>query len=167
VGDESYSLDGVSYYDHSSGVRDWTHNQGHHFTMLAMPNETIHAIGAYISPTEVRNFGVMFNKEGKKLKVEHSEMPRLMDIFNIPKSFDWPLKIEGGEVLTYKVEVLHSFPASITENNDNINGIFWEAAGDPVFLTECQVKVTAPDGAVGYGHLELSNRRSSMSPKKC
>lgn len=166
VGSESYSLDGVSYYDHSSGVRDWSHNIGHHFAMIAMPDHTIHAIGAYTSPTEARIFGVWFTKDGKQLEVVHTEMPRLMDISNIPKSFDWPLQTKDGELLMYHLEVMHSFPATITEKNDNINGIFWEATGDPIFLTECQVKVTAPDGAVGYGHLELSNRRSFMSPKK-
>jgi hypothetical protein len=164
IGNENYRLDGHTYYDHSSGVRDWTHFHSHHFGLIAMPDYTIHMIGIYTSPTEARDaIGVWFTKDGKKLKLEHSMMPRMADVAATPQQFDWVLKAEGGESLKYRVEVLHNFPMTITFDNDNINGIAWDAVGDPLFFTECQVRVTAPDGTVGYGHVERSNRRSCLS----
>jgi hypothetical protein len=70
--------------------------------------------------------------------------------------------MDGHGEPTFQVEVFHTFPATITFDNDNINGCAWDAEGDPLFLTECQVAVTAPDGSVGYGHIERSNRRSCL-----
>jgi hypothetical protein len=164
VGNESYRLDGVSYYDHSSGVRDYTEFHSHHFGMIAMPNATIEALCIYRSATEVRGYiGVWFTKEGKKLKIEKTTMQRLTNLSSLPEPFDWVVKVEGLEAQTFRVEVLHSFPCTITFDNDNINGVDWELSGDPAFYTEYQVKVTAPDGSVGYGHLECSNRRSCLS----
>ena len=163
VDEETYSLGGISYYDHSSGVRDWTHFHSHHFALIAMPDCTIHIIGIYGNDGLPRPaIGAWFTTDGKQLKIEHSEMPRLDSVLGVPLKFDFVIKPDGGEKQTYKVEVLHNFPMTITFDNDNINGIDWELPGDPLFLTECQVKVVAPDGSVGYGHIERSNRRSSL-----
>jgi hypothetical protein len=163
VGEEHFRLEGVSYYDHSSGVRDWSNQHSHHFAMIAMPTYTLHAGQVYLYPTEERRGGgVWFTEDGTMRRVSGSEMPRQADVFGAPDQFDWLLKIEGKEHV-FNVEVLHSFPSTITFDNDNINGTDWETPGDPLFLSECQVKVTAPDGAVGYGHIERSNRRSCMT----
>jgi hypothetical protein len=162
VGNERYELDGVSYYDHSSGPRDWTNQHSHHFAMIAMPTYTLHAGQVYLSPTEARRGGgVWFTEDGTLNRVSRSEMPRQANVFGAPQQFDWMIKTQGQE-LVYRVEVLHTFPATITFDNDNINGTDWEIPGDPLFLSECQVRVTAPDGAVGYGHIERSNRRSCL-----
>jgi hypothetical protein len=163
VGDEHYRLDGVSYYDHSSGVRDWTNQHSHHFAMIAMPTYTIHAGQVYLSPTEERRGGgVWFAQDGAMKRVSRSEMPRQASVLGAPTEFDWLLKVEGQERI-FRVEVLHNFPATITHDNDNINGTDWDLPGDPLFLSECQVKVTDPDGAIGYGHIERSTRRSCMT----
>ncbi|MCW2620596.1 MAG: hypothetical protein JWL64_198 [Frankiales bacterium] len=162
VGEERYRLDGVGYYDHSSGVRDWTNFHAHHFAMIAMPDYTLHLGSVYTSPTEGRaGGGVWFPREGKPLRIRASTMPRQADVLGAPHEFDWVLDVAGQGELTFRVEVLHTFPNTITLDNDNINGIDWEIPGDPLYPTECQVRVTAPDGAVGYGHLERSNRRSA------
>jgi hypothetical protein len=162
-GDEQYRLDGVSYYDHSSGPRDWTNQHSHHFAMVAMPTYTLHAGQVYLSPTEERRGGgVWFTEDGTMKRVSRSGMPRQASVYGAPQQFEWLLKVEGQE-LVYTVDVLHTFPATITFDNDNINGTDWEAPGDPLFLSECQVRVTAPDGAIGYGHIERSNRRSSLT----
>ena len=163
VGKASYRLDGITYYDHSSGVRDWTHFHSHHFALIAMPDYTIHTIGIYGMDGQPRPpVGVWFTKEGKPLKIVQSEMPRLDNVLSTPHKFDLVLQTEGGERQTFKVEILHTFPMTITFDNENINGIDWELPGDPLFLTECQAKITAPDGSVGYGHIERSNRRSVL-----
>jgi hypothetical protein len=52
--------------------------------------------------------------------------------------------VNGHGELTFQVEVFHTFPATITFDIDNINGCAWDAEDDPLFLTECQVAVTAP-----------------------
>ena len=163
VGGETYRLDGVSYYDHSSGVRDWTGFHSHHFLIIVMPDYTMHAGQVYTSPTEERRGGgVWFTSEGEMLRITRSEMPRQIDVFGAPQQFDWHMKLAGKGEMTFRIEVLHSFPATITFDNDNINGCDWDAVGDPMFLTECPVRVTAPDGTVGYGHIERSNRRSCL-----
>lgn len=164
VGQETYRLDGITYYDHSSGVRDWTHFHSHHFALIAMPDYTLHCGQVYTSPTEARRGGgLWFPKEGKPLRISESVMPRQTDVLGSPREFDWVLKVSGHGEMTFRVEVLHTFPATITFDNDNINGIDWEIPGNPLYPTECQVRVTAPDGAVGYGHIERSNRRSCFS----
>jgi hypothetical protein len=163
VGSNTYSLDGISYYDHSSGVRDWTLFHSHHFAMIEMPGYRLHVGQVHNSPTESRKGGgVWFADDGEQLRVTRSEVPRLTDVSGAPAHFDWLIKVQGKGELTYKVEVCHTFPSTITFENDNINGCDWGAEGDPLFPIECQVKVTAPDGAVGYGHFERSNRRSAL-----
>ncbi|MET0984775.1 MAG: hypothetical protein ABW034_05135 [Steroidobacteraceae bacterium] len=165
VGTETYRLDGVSYYDHSSGVRDWTHFHSHHFGNIAMPDVTIYQIGVYSSPSEARApIGAWFDNTGKALKIESSVMPRLQNVLGAPHEFEWKLKVEGKKEMALRVEVLHDFPMTVTFDNDNINGVAWDAQGDPLYMIESQVRVTAPDGSVGYGHVERSNRRSLVKP---
>ncbi|MDY0013947.1 MAG: hypothetical protein RBS40_13765 [Rhodocyclaceae bacterium] len=162
VGDEQFRLDGISYYDHSSGVRDWTHFHSHHFALIAMPDYTLHLGQTYTSPTEARKGGgVWFTQDGTQRRISRSEMPRISDVLGNPTEFDWLIKVEGQEMI-YRVGVLHTFPSTITFDNDNINGIDWLIPGDPLYPIECQVRVTAPDGAVGYGHIERSTRRSCL-----
>jgi hypothetical protein len=165
VGAERYRLDGVSYFDHSSGVRDWTHFHSHHFANIAMPDATIYQIGVYSSPTEARApIGAWFDASGKGAKIESSVMPRLESVVGAPQEFEWLVKVEGRKEMALRVEVLHNFPMTVTFDNDNINGVAWDVdpAGDPIFMVESQVRVTAPDGSVGYGHVERSNRRSCL-----
>lgn len=164
VAGEAYRLDGVTYYDHSAGVRDWTHFHSHHFSGLILPDATIHAIGVYSSPTDAREpVGIWFTESGEKLKLELSSMPRLEDVFGAPQQFDYVIKAEGMAARTYRVEVLHNCPCTITFDNDNINGVGWDLPGDPLFLVESQVRVTAPDGSIGYGHIERSNKKSLLT----
>lgn len=163
VGDATYRLDGVSYYDHSCGVRDWTHFHSHQFALIAMPEYTLHAGQVYASPTEARpGGGVWFDQNGGARRIRRTSMPRLEDVLGSPGRFNWTMEVDGHGELTFQVEVIHTVPATITFDNDNINGCAWDAEGDPLFLTECQVAVTAPDGSVGYGHIERSNRRSCL-----
>lgn len=163
VGNEHYLLDGVTYYDHSSGIRDWSKSNSHNFAQILMPDYTIHAVTVYAKPNVAHvHFGVFSFKEGKQLKIIQSSMPQLTDVFGTHEQYDWVLQTEGEKPQTFRVEVLHTFPMTITSENDNINGTYWDAPGDPIFFSECQVKVTAPDGAVGYGHIERTNRRSCV-----
>lgn len=167
VGNETYSLDGITYYDHSSGIRDWTKSNSHNFAQILMPDYTIHAVTVYHEPGVAHvHFGVVAPKEGKQLKIIQSTMPQYTDVFSSHEKFDWILQTEGAQPQTFRVEVEHTFPMTITSENDNINGTFWDAPGDPIFFSELQVKVTAPDGSVGYGHIERTNRRSHILPRK-
>lgn len=167
VGSERYSLDGVSFYDHSSGVRDWTHFHSHHFGNISLPDASIYLIGIHASPTESRApIGVWYDKDGKGRKIVASEMPRTQDALGAPCVFDWKLVLEDGESITLRVDVMHTFPMTMTFDNDNINGVAWDLPGDPLFLVENLVKVTMPDRRVGYGHIERSNRRSCLPAPK-
>ena len=66
---------------------------------------------------------------------------------------------EAGVELPLQLEVLGCLPITINNANDNLNGLDWEGESDPVFFAESPVRVTLPDGGVGYGHLERSVRR--------
>lgn len=163
IGGQSFRLDGVSYFDHSSGPRDWTHFHSHNFAMVAMPDHTLHAGRLFNAPGQGRKGGgVWFTADGQVLRIVGSEMPPALDVLGAPQLFDWVIVVKGLGELTYRVEVLHTFSLTITDNNDNINGCDWDVPGDPLYMTECQVKVTAPDGSIGYGHIERSVRRSSL-----
>ncbi len=62
VGTQAYRLDAIAYYDHSSGVRDWSHFHSHHFGLIAMPEYTLHLGRVYNSPTDGRKGGGQYQE---------------------------------------------------------------------------------------------------------
>ena len=160
VGEETFSLDGFGFKDHSTGVRDWTQFVGHHFTLAMMPGYTIHEIAIIDERGGWRTLGTLF-EDGVQTNLEHAELPALQDLAGAPHGFDLVVTPIGQAPRTLRVEVLHTFPMTITDNNDNINGIEWEAA-DPMVFAECIVRLADAHGAVGYGHVERALRRSQM-----
>jgi hypothetical protein len=61
-----------------------------------------------------------------------------------------------------RVEVLHGYVLTLAEPNENLNGAVLDAGDDPLLVTQSTVRVTAPDGQVGYGVLERDRRRSLL-----
>lgn len=157
----TYDLDGVGFKDHSAGTRDWRSWHSHRFLLAVMPDYSVHAV-AFCAPdgTEQPLVGaVMAGDEQQPL--ECFESARLESVLGAPHTSEIVVSGPGGPV-TLVAEVTHTLPLTITDDNENINGIDWELAGDPVCFAECIVRLTAPDGAVGFGHLERSARRSAL-----
>jgi hypothetical protein len=163
VAGAEYSLDGVGFKDHSSGVRRWDGYGSHHFVLAVMPGWTMHTIGMYAADGGARPpMGCVF-ENGGQFPMARTELATLNDAAGGPEMQELVVQHEGGELLNIQTELLASLPMTITEVNDNINGIDWEADGDPVVLIEGIAKLTEPDGTVGYGMYERGVRRNTLA----
>lgn len=166
IADAVHRLDGIGFYDHSAGARDWTIWDHHHFTFAIMPRFTINAIQALNADgTPARDpIGVWITDDERQLPLTQADMPELENLLGEPHAFDLTVGHQGNESVTLAVEILHTFPCQITDDNDNINGVDWTIGVDPLVLVECMARLTAPDGSVGYAHIERCARRSAMHP---
>jgi len=163
VADREYPLDGVGFKDHSSGVRKWDGYGRHGFTLAHLPGWTLHAIqmvgpGGQAAPP----MGAVFEGDSQ-LALASLEFEPLAQADGGPASQRLVVQHVDGERKELTVELLHSIPMVITEDNDNCNGIDWDLPGDPVVLTEGIARLTAPDGSVGYGFWERGARRSTVT----
>lgn len=157
----TYDLDGVGFKDHSAGTRDWRSWHSHRFLLAVMPDYSVHALG-FCAPDGAEQppvGAVMAN--GDQRSLECFESARLESVLGAPHASEIVVSGPDGPV-TLAVEVVHTLPLTVTDDNDYINGIDWELAGDPICFAECQVRLTAPDGTLGFGHFERSARRSAL-----
>jgi hypothetical protein len=162
AGGREYRLDGVGFKDHSSGVRKWDGYRSHHFTLAVMPGWTLHEVVMLSQDGDPRPpMGALF-RGGEQLALERSELPPLQDAEGGPGAAELVVKPAGEDELALQLELLHGLPMTVTEDNDNVNGVDWEAAGDPIVLVEGIGRVTAPDGTVGHGMFERGVRRSML-----
>ena len=162
AGGREYALDGVGFKDHSHGVRKWDGYGSHHFTLAVMPGWTLHEVVMLSAAGEPRPvMGALF-RDGRQVALERSEMPPLVDARGAPQGAELVVRAAGEDELTLRLELLHGLPMTVTEDNDNINGVDWEAAGDPIVLVEGIGRVSVPDGSVGYGMFERGVRRSAL-----
>lgn len=164
VDGETYSLDGVGYKDHSSGVRHWDEYGDHGFVLVHMPDWTAHAILMRGPGGEEKPMGAFF-RDGNEQRVEAFAMPVVEDAFGGPNEHEVTITPAGGDAITLQTEILHQLPVMVTEDGDNINGIDWEGGRDPcVFLMEAAARFTGPDGEVGYGYHERGILRERIEP---
>ena len=61
-----------------------------------------------------------------------------------------------------RIELLHTLPLCLNDDGDNINGIDRDGP-DLLVLAEARVRITLPDGTIGYAHLERSTQRSRLT----
>ena len=162
VADKEYRLDGVGFNDHSTGIRTWDNWFGHRFLVAVMPGWTAHAVEVH-SPDGGRGkpFGVIF-RDGHREEIDDFVLPPLTDPGGGPRHHELVLKTTTREPMILKTEILHSIPVTITESNDNINGIDWETTDTPIVLMESIARLTAPDGSVGYAFHERSACRDTL-----
>jgi hypothetical protein len=154
-----YSLEGVGFKDHSSGARSFGTWNSHRFLQAVMPDWTVHAVTIMRDDdTAGATMGkVMAGGEQQPVKVFEGAL--LTSPTGEPKADILTVTGPSGPV-SLSAEVIHCLPITITEDNDNFNGIDWDIAGDPMVMVEAIVRLTAEDGAVGYGFLERSARQS-------
>jgi hypothetical protein len=150
-----YSLDGVGWKDHSSGVRDFANWAHHRFTLAVLPDRTLHAATMYrggdLPPI---TFGMLY-RDGAGTPVTGFEMAALEDL-EVPGALPATFTLADGETFTLTVDEVHSLPMTMTQENDNINGIDWDSPG-AIGMIEGISRFTTADGVVGYGHLERSS----------
>ena len=159
----TYSLDGVGYKDHSSGVRKWDGYGSHNFVCVHMPDWTGHLIAMHGPDGQTQATIGAFFRDGTEHRLESFEMPVVADSLGGPARHELVVKPAGGEEISLDVEVLHECPITITADGDNINGIDWEADAEPiVILMEGAARFTGPDGEVGYGFHERGILRSAL-----
>jgi hypothetical protein len=166
VAGKTYSLEGVGFKDHSSGVRSWDDFGGHHFILGVMPSWTVHTINIYDAAGKPRALlGAFFDggKDGEQHDIEVSELPVTEDALGGPNENTFTLKAAGIDEMEIKVDVLHQCPISIADEGDNINGIDWELQSDIVMvLMEGICRLTTAEGEVGYGFIERGIRRDDL-----
>ena len=161
VDGEELSLDGVGFKDHSSGPRSFSAWAGHRFMVAVMPDWIVHAFAVlHDNRTATEPIGVVM-ANGIAKPVKHFDVPVLTDAMGTQTEQTLVVSGPTGPV-SAQVEIVHALPISITEDNDNYNGIDWNTATDPMIMVESIVRLTGPDGTCGYGFLERSARQSAL-----
>jgi hypothetical protein len=158
VGDEAYPLDGVGFKDHSSGARSFAAWNGHRFMIAVMPDWVVHAVTIFRG--DDATMGVVLAGD-RCIAVKQFDLPKLIDTEGGPREQQAVLTGPEGP-FTAQVSLVHALPISITEDGDNYNGIDWDSPSDPLVMIEGMVRLTAPDGSVGFGFLERSARQSTL-----
>jgi hypothetical protein len=151
---QEYSLDGIGWKDHSSGVRDFTHWNTHCFTLAVLDGWTLHAgvmnVGGGRPPMY---FGMCYCGD-QGTPIASFDAPTLTDL-EIPGPLACKATLTDGTELGFTAEQVHALPMSLTQDNDNINGVDWDIPGG-IALVEGISRLTFDDGQVGYAHLERS-----------
>jgi hypothetical protein len=162
VDGQTYSLDGVGFKDHSAGARDWQRWHSHTFMLAVMPGYVVHAVTvAEPEGGPGEPMGVVKHAQEER-PVEIFASSGLADALGGPHEQEIEVTGPSGPV-RLRAELLHVFPITISEDNDNFNGIDWEMAGDPIVMLEGVLRLTDPDGKVGHANFERSARRSALA----
>jgi hypothetical protein len=157
-----YSLDGVAGNDHSTGVRDMSNFGSHHFLIGSFPGRTIHCLTIFgMDGAMLMESGTEFSAGEDNSSLILIDVPRLAGVDGTPKEFQATFVHGNGERTPVRIELLHNVPMSLNHTNDNINGVDWDGK-DHLVLVEARVRMTLPDGTVGYAHLERSHQRSTL-----
>lgn len=162
AGAERYRLDGIGFKDHSAGSRNIDGWYRHHYLMLVADSWTAHMLTMMPGPDAKSSLGVLM-RDGTDTAITRFDMPELADSAGGPVHGPVVFELATGERHEFSSDLIHAMPVTITEDNDNINGIDWEIGGDPIVLIEGKGRLTASDGSVVYGFHERSARRSLVT----
>ncbi|MFY1621074.1 hypothetical protein [Micromonospora sp. WMMD736] len=158
-----YPLEGIGFKDHSAGARTWESWNGHRFLIGTMPDYTIHAVTIVDAEGKTGTpFGSILSLDGGRSEVSVFDAEPLLDLSSDPVEKTIVVTGTQGEPTTLKAEVLHAFPITITNDNENFSGVDWDAPGNPLVMFECMVRLTDKNGNVGFAHFERSARRDSL-----
>ena len=158
-----YGLDGIAGNDHSSGPRSMANFGHHHFLIGAYPGGTIQAMSIFsMAGDPLMESGSHVRADGAHNPVVLVDVPVITRLDEGTGEFEATLVEADGTKTPIRIELLHTLPLSLNDNGDNINGVEWEGP-DLLVLAESRVRITLPDGTVGYAHLERSTQRSRLS----
>jgi hypothetical protein len=159
VDGQEWSLDGIGFKDHSSGPRkigDWS---GHRFFLIVTDEWTAHlGVMDDANYRPDKPWGA-FIRDGKQYDITRFSMDPMGDARGGPRHGKLEFEASNGESFEFDAELIHALPMTITENNDNVNGVDWEIDSNPLIIIEGKGKLTAPDGTVAYCFHERSRRR--------
>jgi hypothetical protein len=168
-----WSLAGCAFRDHSYGSRDVGPFGGDHLLGVYFPasGRSLQALsfwdkdGKILFRTASIHQGdqieVIPQMEMSGLELGTSKPTSLYDLTGNPRTFEMRLQTNAGPV-TAKGEVLHVINISLIDKNTNVNGSVINIPGDHLLLAESQVKMTWPDGDVGYGFFERCYKKSLL-----
>jgi hypothetical protein len=160
-----WSLDGVAVRDHSSGPRDVTDVGGcHHFAwVFPSSGRVVNGTVAWRRDGSVNLRAYAEQQDGECVLGDDIKVTGLADLATLaPRDPSVVLTGSDGRSQTFTTEVLHGYVLTMLEPNLNINGAAHTESEDPLFVTQSTVRVTAPDGEVGFGILERDYRRSLL-----
>jgi hypothetical protein len=157
-----YSLDGVAGNDHSSGPRDVSALARHHFLVGSLPGRALHCLSLFAADgTAIMDSGTEFRAGNALTTVTLIDVPPLAAADGTPRDFEAALTYADGSRVPVVFETLATAPVSLNSHNDNVNGMDTDSA-ETLVMSESRVRLTLPDGAVGYGNLERSALRSLL-----
>jgi hypothetical protein len=162
---EELPLRGHAVDDHSNGVRDLSNFGGDDWYNVAMPKGAMHWMAIYDRDDNIQLEVGTAHRGGAFERLAGGVFPELQSLTEHPRTWETTITTAGGQEVPLTVEALHLFLMTITDDNDNINGLDWDIDGDPTFFLESPLRLTLPNGDHAYGHLERSVRRSRVDRK--
>jgi hypothetical protein len=163
VGGQEHRLDGIGFNDHSSGPRDFSDWYAHRFFLIVTDTWTCHALALLTPDGEAAPRGIMW-RDGRRSAVTRFELAELSDAAGGPVEGAGVIETESGERLEFSAELVHALPMTITQDNENINGVDWELDADSVVLIEGKGRLQLADGTVAHCFHERSALRSRVAP---
>lgn len=155
-----YPLDGFAANDHSSGPRGTNSVGHHHFLIGGYPGGAIHCFSVFSMDGEpLMETGSHVTANGEHNKVALIDVQEVERLDQSSGTLEATMIESDGTKVPISLELLNALPWCMTRDGDNINGVLWEGP-DPLVVLENRVKITLPDGTVGFAHLERSTQRS-------
>jgi hypothetical protein len=164
VDGDTYSLRGVGWRDHSSGVRAWSGYGGHQAIWGVFDDRWIHAL-TMLAPDGSRRppLGRVFHRDGRRSELESFAMETISDLECGPRAGTLHVKARGETAVDIDYEIRHLLPITINDDGDNLNGIDWESPAYSAVLGEGVARLTLPDGSVGHAFLERGIPRDDLT----
>jgi len=163
VDGREHQLDGVGWKDHSAGPRHMSSFGRDHFLGGSFPGQALHCLSVFgPDGAPLMEAGTLHGTDGTARTAVLVDVPPLSDLAAVETEFDAALRDDAGNRTSVHVEVLATLAMTISDDNDNINGVDW-TGDDLLTLLESRVRLTTADGAVGYAHLERGARRRLLT----
>jgi hypothetical protein len=167
VDQRTWDLEGVGFKNHSSGRRDFGNWHGHRFLLIVAAEWTAHLL---VVEDEQRNplspSGAFF-RNGRRQSIQSFSLPRMDDACGGPTTGDMAFGTSEGDVFEFEFELIHALPITITEANDNINGVDWDLGGNPALFVGGTARLLCRDGSVAYAYVERGAHQSAIPRPQC
>jgi hypothetical protein len=161
------ALDGIGFKDHSSGARDFRLWHGHRFLLIVTPEWSAHLLSLENPDRSPQTPWGVFFRDGRHQSITAFSLPPMTDAEGGPVDGELTFATSGGETFAFQFELVHGLPITITDANDNINGVDWSlsdgGAEDPALFVEGNARLTGPDGTVVYAYVERGAHQSAIA----